>query len=99
MAESHASDSSQYYVPHGSPWPIRGSIALFTVMIGAVVYLNAWAGLWVFLPGALLLAYMFFGWFSTVIGENQQGVYNLQVDRSFRSTPACSRCRGSAARA
>jgi cytochrome c oxidase subunit 3 len=38
----------------------------------------------VFLPGALLLAYMFFGWFSAVIGENQQGVYNLQVDRSFR---------------
>ena len=84
MAESHASDSSQYYIPHGSPWPIRGSIALFTVMIGAVVYLNAWAGLWVFLPGALLLAYMFFGWFSTVIGENQHGSYNLQVDRSFR---------------
>jgi cytochrome c oxidase subunit III len=54
------------------------------VMIGAVVYLNAWAGLWVFLPGALLLAYMFFGWFSAVIGENQHGVYNLQVDRSFR---------------
>ena len=27
---------------------------------------------------------MFFGWFSTVIGENQHGIYNLQVDRSFR---------------
>jgi len=32
----------------------------------------------------VLLAYMFFGWFSTVIGENQHGIYNLQVDRSFR---------------
>jgi cytochrome c oxidase subunit III len=32
----------------------------------------------------VLLAYMFFGWFSTVIDENQHGVYNLQVDRSFR---------------
>src|SRR5215467_13387825 len=84
MAESHASDSSQYYIPHGSPWPIRASIALFTVMIGAVSYLNEWAGLWVFLPGALLLAYMFFGWFSTVIGENQHGIFNMQVDRSFR---------------
>ena len=37
-----------------------------------------------FLPGALLLAYMFFGWFATVIGENQHGIYNAQVDRSFR---------------
>jgi len=27
---------------------------------------------------------MFFGWFSTVIGENQKGMYNLAVDRSFR---------------
>ena len=36
------------------------------------------------MPGALLLAYMFFGWFATVIGENQHGIYNTQVDRSFR---------------
>ena len=35
-------------------------------------------------PGAILLAYMFFGWFSTVIGESQHGIYNMQVDRSFR---------------
>src|SRR6201998_2263215 len=84
MAESHASDSSQYYIPHGSPWPIRASVALFVMMRGAVGYLNDWAGVWSFLPGAVLLAYMFFGWFSTVIDENQHGIYNLQVDKSFR---------------
>ncbi len=27
---------------------------------------------------------MFGGWFHTVIGENQHGIYNTQVDRSFR---------------
>ena len=27
---------------------------------------------------------MFFGWFGTVIGESERGIYNLQVDRSFR---------------
>ena len=32
----------------------------------------------------MLLAYLFLGWFSTVIDENQHGIYNLQVDRSFR---------------
>jgi len=37
-----------------------------------------------FLPGAVLLAYMFFGWFATVIDENQHGIYNLQ-GRPFRS--------------
>ncbi|TLZ36487.1 MAG: cytochrome c oxidase subunit 3 [Bacillati bacterium ANGP1] len=84
MAKAHAPDTSHYFIPHGSPWPIRASIALFVMMLGAVGYLNDWAGAWVFLPGAVLLAYMFFGWFSTVIDENQHGVYNLQVDRSFR---------------
>jgi cytochrome c oxidase subunit 3 len=84
MAKAHAPDTSHYYIPHGSPWPIRGSITLFVLMLGAVLYLNDVAGAWLLLPGALLLAYLFFGWFATVIDENQRGIYNLQVDRSFR---------------
>ena len=84
MSNAPASDSSSYYIPHGSPWPIRGSVALFCIMIGAVAYLNEWTGLWSFAPGAVLLAYLFFGWFSTVIGESQRGTFNSQVDRSFR---------------
>jgi cytochrome c oxidase subunit 3 len=83
MSEPHA-DSSKYYIPHGSPWPIIGSVALFCLMTGAVSFLNGWAGGWAFLPGAVILAIMFFGWFSTVISENQHGIYNLAVDRSFR---------------
>jgi len=83
MAQSHA-DSSKYYVPHDTQWPITGSIALFTLMLGAVSVLNEWASSWALLPGFLLLAYMFFGWFGTVIDENQKGMYNLAVDRSFR---------------
>jgi cytochrome c oxidase subunit III len=82
--QAHAHDGGHYYVPHASHWPIVGSVALFVTMVGAVVYLNDWAGLLAFLPGALLLAVMLFGWFATVIGENLKGVYNLQVDRSFR---------------
>ena len=77
-------DASKYYIPHGSPWPILGSVALFTLMLGVISYLNEWAGGWSFIPGALLLAVMFFGWFSTVIGENEKGMYNLDVDKSFR---------------
>src|SRR3989442_1341586 len=84
MANATAHDSSHYYIPHDSPWPIRGSVALFALMAGAVAFLNDWAGGWSFIPGAVLLAYMFFGWFSTVIDENQHGIYNMQVDRSFR---------------
>jgi cytochrome c oxidase subunit III len=83
MATTHP-NSDKYYIPHGSPWPILGSVALFTIMAGAISYLNDWTGAWSFLPGPLLLAAMFFGWFSTVIGESQQGTYNQEVDRSFR---------------
>src|SRR5579862_1546837 len=84
MANAQTTDSSNYYIPHDSPWPIRGSVALFTIMLGAICYFNDWAGGWAFLPGPLLLAYMFFGWFATVIGENQHGIFNMHVDRSFR---------------
>jgi cytochrome c oxidase subunit 3 len=81
---AHAPDSSSYYIPHNSTWPITGSVALFTLMLGAIVYLNDWVGGWSFIPGAALLAFMFFGWFGTVIGESQRGTYNIQVDHSFR---------------
>src|SRR5688572_14726337 len=76
--------SDKYYVPHDSHWPIVGSFALFVLMFVAIAFMNEWAGGWVFLPGAALVLFMFFGWFATVIGENQKGMYNLAVDRSFR---------------
>ncbi len=87
MATSHApshADNGKYYVPHDTQWPIIGSVALFTLMLGVVSYLNEWAGGWAFIPGAAILAFMFFGWFGTVIDENERGMYNLAVDRSFR---------------
>ena len=82
-ADVHA-DAGHYYVPHGSPWPIVAAVALFSLMLGAVLFLDGAAPAWSLLPGPLLLIFLFIGWFSTVIGENQKGIYNLQVDRSFR---------------
>ena len=67
MTDAHA-DASKYYVPHGSPWPIVAAVALFSLMLGAVLYLDGVASAWVLLPGPLLIAFMFAGWFSTVIG-------------------------------
>jgi len=85
MSHPHApADSSKYFLPHGTPWPIIGSVALFTTMFGVVAWLNEWFGPALFALGLCLLAVMFIGWFRTVIGENQQGLYNLDVDRSFR---------------
>jgi cytochrome c oxidase subunit III len=83
MAPAHA-EADHYYVPHSSPWPLYGSITLFTLMSGAVATLNGWMPAWSLLPGFTMLALLFIFWFHTVIGENQQGLYNLAVDRSFR---------------
>jgi len=76
---------SQYYVPHGTRWPIVGSIGLFTMLGGTALWLNQFGlGSWVAVVGFALLLVMIFGWFATVIGENQRGLYNLKVDSSFR---------------
>ncbi|MEO6186196.1 MAG: cytochrome c oxidase subunit 3 [Steroidobacteraceae bacterium] len=84
MSTDTAHDPSKYYVPHSSPWPIFGSVSLFVLMVGAVTFMNEWASAWAFLPGALLIFALFFFWFRTVINESEAGIYNLDVDRSFR---------------
>jgi cytochrome c oxidase subunit 3 len=85
MSQSHSQvDSGKYYIPHGTPWPIIGSVALFTTMFGVVAWLNEWFSPVMFFAGLALLAVMFVGWFRTVINESEAGTYNLAVDRSFR---------------
>ena len=86
MSQAHAPahDADTYYVPHGSPWPIYAAVTLFTVMLGAISTLNSWLPAWSLVPGFVMLALLFFFWFGTVISENQQGLYNAAVDRSFR---------------
>jgi cytochrome c oxidase subunit 3 len=86
MAQAgHAQDSSQYYFPHGSKLPFYGSASLFVLMAGAAATLNGAAiGGWVLGLGFVLLLMLFFFWFGEVIRENQAGLYNEQVDRSFR---------------
>jgi cytochrome c oxidase subunit 3 len=61
-----------------------GSVGLFCLMMGAASFLNDWAGGWAFIPGALIITVLFFGWFATVIGESERGIFNLEVDKSFR---------------
>jgi cytochrome c oxidase subunit 3 len=83
MAQAHA-DAEKYYIPHSSPWPIYGSITLFTLMSGAIATLDDWLPAYALIPGFVMLALLFIFWFHTVIGENQKGMYNMAVDRSFR---------------
>ena len=42
-ADTHHDDShgqDVYFVPHGSKWPVVGSVALFITMVGVASWLN-----------------------------------------------------------
>ena len=78
-------DHGNYYVPKPSLWPLTGSIGLTTMLVGAASWLHTdWYVPYLFTLGFAILIFMMHGWFSQVIYENQKGVYDLQVDRSFR---------------
>ena len=85
---SHDTSSTHeaYYVPAQSKWPIVGSIGLLTSVFGAGTLMNSngESGLLILLAGALIITWMFFGWFGNVITESHQGLYSAQMDRSFR---------------
>jgi cytochrome c oxidase subunit 3 len=87
MAHAHTEthDPTIYYVPHGTRWPIVGSVALFSLVGGGALWLNGWGGGTVAtILGLVLLLVMLWGWFGDVIRESVSGFYNRQVDISFR---------------
>lgn len=80
------SQQGAYYIPHGSTWPIVGSVGLFTTMFGAAHWINGDTsfGKPMMFIGIAILLVMMFGWFRGVIHESLAGHYNKQVDVSFR---------------
>jgi cytochrome c oxidase subunit 3 len=79
------SESNNYYIPHETKWPFLTTLSLVTMFIGAANYMNGYSsGITIMLIGLFLIFFMAFGWFSTVIAESEKGIYNSQVDISFR---------------
>jgi cytochrome c oxidase subunit 3 len=79
------SESNSYYVPHASSWPFLATVSIMVLFIGAANYMNGYAsGSTVMLMGLAFLFIVSYGWFSTVIQESEAGIYNAQVDISFR---------------
>jgi len=77
--------AKRYYVPQPSSWPITGACALLLTTSGAATWINRGVfGPYILLAGAALLAYTLFGWFGSVIRESEAGLYNDQVDHSYR---------------
>lgn len=79
------SSHGSYYVPKPSHWPLVATLGILTTLVGAASWTHTdWYGPYIFVLGLCLVTFMMFGWFGQVVYENQKGVYDLQVDRSFR---------------
>ncbi|MDY6816717.1 MAG: cytochrome c oxidase subunit 3 [Pseudomonadota bacterium] len=84
-------ENQTYYVPEQSKWPIVATVGLGVTLYGLASIMvnsnqgNSTTGSWVmFFIGALIMAYMLFGWFGSVIREGRAGLYSDQMDRTFR---------------
>jgi cytochrome c oxidase subunit 3 len=76
--------NEEYYVPHGTHWPIIGSIGLTLTVVGIANYLHdTWSATPIFV-GLAIIFFMMYGWFGQVITESLSGFYNKQVDTTFR---------------
>lgn len=74
-----------YYIPEPSRWPLIAVTGAFLTVFGVALWVNSvGAGPWLVLTGAVVIAYLFFGWFGDVIDESMSGKYGEQVDASFR---------------
>ena len=77
--------NEKYYVPHGTYWPIIGSIGISVLFVGFANQMHDVSWGWpVMVLGFAIIAFMMFGWLGTVVSESVGGLYNAQVDRSFR---------------
>ncbi|KAA0442365.1 MAG: cytochrome c oxidase subunit 3 [Candidatus Thioglobus sp.] len=79
------SKEQTYYVPDGTYWPIIGSIGISILFVGFANQMHgvSW-GTPAMLLGFAIVVFMLFGWLGQVVNESVNGVYNQQVDRSFR---------------
>lgn len=78
-------EKSAYYVPEKARWPIVGSVGMFLMLGSAAFWMNDYdLAKWPFFAGVLIIMYMLVRWFGDVIRESEEGVYNEQVDTSFR---------------
>ena len=76
--------SGSYYVPASSRWPVLGSVAVGAMMVGTGIKLVYDTGLPLMLIGVVGIIAVMGLWFRDVISESRRGLYDEQMDRSFR---------------
>lgn len=83
-----AEDSSIYYVPHNGWYPVVLAAGVMLMLTGLGSYLNATAageeGGWTqTIIGFGMVSVVLYFWFAKVIAENQQGLANETLKRSY----------------
>ncbi|WP_409522457.1 cytochrome c oxidase subunit 3 [Nitrincola sp. MINF-07-Sa-05] len=76
--------TSQYYVPPTSKWPIIAVAVVGCTALGAGSLMTYGSGLPFLLLGLVGIACVMYGWFRDVVNESMGGLYDMQMDRSFR---------------
>lgn len=76
--------SGSYYVPATSKWPVLGSVALGVMMVGLGMVLVYDRGSLIMLAGMVAVVAVMALWFRDVVHESRSGLYDSQMDRSFR---------------
>jgi len=88
MSASHSTvgkEAPYYYVPPDSAHPVRASVALLVVMLGASGWVNQVAiGKWAVLAGLLGLLVVLWQWFGDAIHEERVGLNSKRIDVSYR---------------
>lgn len=73
-----------YYVPASSKWPIFAGLALAAMLVGlGILLVYGWGG-WIMGLGTVAILSVMGLWFRDVIKESRGGLYDAQMDRSFR---------------
>lgn len=85
---ANTTDESVYYVPHNSWYPVVLAFGALCLVAGIGIWLNDLkAGtdpsLTMFYIGAAVLIFVLYCWFGKVIEENQAGMANAQLRRSY----------------
>ena len=82
---NHGNVAPYYYVPADSAHPVRASVALLVVMLGASAWINGVdAGKWAVLAGLLGLFVVLYYWFGDAIQESEAGLNSKRIDMSYR---------------
>lgn len=76
--------SGHYYVPESSRWPVFAVLVIALFAVGAAAFLSFGSGAPLMFTGLAGILLVMFFWFRDVARESMAGLYDQQMDRSFR---------------